>query len=63
MLLDILRASSSAVAAVSSAFFIFFLGNLRALAAGLDGKWPSTQVMRLLEAGRPFDGTSAAAVA
>jgi Recombinase len=41
--------------------------SLRAIAAGLDeygipaargGKWSSTQVMRLLEAGGPFDGAS-----
>ena len=44
--------------------------SLRAIAAGLDergipaargGKWSAVQVMRLLEAGRPFDGASAAA--
>jgi hypothetical protein len=43
--------------------------SLRAIAAGLDergipaargGKWSATQVMRLLEADRPFDGTSVA---
>jgi len=45
---------------------------LRAIAAGLDehgipvargGKWSATQVAQLLEAGRPFDAASAAAVA
>ena len=43
--------------------------SLRAIAAGLDergipaargGKWSSVQVMRLLEAGRPFDAAVAA---
>jgi hypothetical protein len=46
--------------------------SLRAIAAGLDergipaahgGKWSATQVARLLEASRPFDPASAAAVA
>ena len=40
---------------------------MRAIAAGLDergiptarcGKWSATQVMRLLEAGRPFEGAA-----
>jgi hypothetical protein len=44
--------------------------SLRAIAAGLEergipaarsGKWSAVQVMRLLEAGRPFDGASVAA--